>query len=145
MAAVRGSCLEHTLLPKAGFCGLAKLGRVGGDRGGLIQTPRLGIHDISWPGSFLPASLIPSNLFLHLRLHLYDPSGLLVAPIYLLFHTLEPLFMLFPLSLLFLSMAKYCLSSKTKLRYLLLQAAFHNPPDFHAFFWCTQHRVIAYK
>ena len=86
-------------------------------------------------GTFLAWSLTPSNLLLHLCLHLSNSKTLFVAPMELQFHTLSlSLFMLFPLNLPFLPMTNYCLSSQTKLRCLLLQTGFQNLPDVHTFF-----------
>lgn len=91
------NCLEHAF-SQTGFCGLGEAGRgvgpwcAGTGWGVLGQAPVV--------GSFLARSLTPSNLLLHLCLHLYNSKTLFVAPAELEFHTLSlSLFMLFALNL----------------------------------------------
>lgn len=142
MFEVRSICLEHALSQTV-FCGLVAVGHGGGAR---VCCYRLFIRDPSSPGSFLPWSLASPNLLLHLCLPLYNSKTPFGAPMVLQFHTLNlSLFMLFPPNLLFLPMANYCLSSKTKLRCLLLQTGFQNLPDFHTRSCSTLFGVILCK
>lgn len=73
---IQEQLLGAHVMSKTGFWRFATVGLVGEHRAGLLQAPRMGFQDLSGPGSFLPWSLIFPNLFLHLRLHLYSPSGL---------------------------------------------------------------------
>ena len=131
VVAFKGNCLEHMLCQRLVFGGWPRWGlwvSTGHRLPGWAFRTFQGLAP-SCPGdSSLPISFSTSiSIFI-----------VLVDCLPLLFHTPEPFFVPSPLNLLFSSMANYCLSFKTKLRCLLLQATFHNPPDVHAF-CCSAH------
>lgn len=128
------NCLEHMLCQRLVFGGLPRWGLWVSTGLGCYRLPGWAFRAFQGLASSCPgASSLPISLSTSVSIFIVP-----VDCLRLLFHTPEPFFVLSPLNLLFSSMANYCLSFKTKLRCLLLQTTFHNPPDVHAFF-CSTH------